>query len=410
VRLVRQSRSGFPSFTRDRSGDERSGFVGLRQRQGAPSVGEPCFAQPSTLVFCGTAPHTRLLVRCQRKLKALFEGVAFTADSLGGFYLPHRVPRRANREEQFGVDAPTCCVGPPIFGIPLCSAVPRKGHLFLAVLLGRGSCFVVAVQWIHHAPNEAVGTLPVEHGLDKGKFHIDANALGSSCMTRVLAHRGAAHEAPENTIAAFLDARRLGADGVELDVRLSGDGAFVVHHDAAIHGIGPISECNVVDLPASVPLLSAALEACEGLVVNVEIKNHPDEPGFDPTRAVATHVVEEILALDLEAEILISSFDLACVHAAKSAGPGLGVGLLTGIGADVGRALEQAVDAGFDALHPFVLDVTEEFVRAAHGAGIAVNTWTVDAEADLVRMRDFGVDAVITDDVALARRVVEAQN
>jgi glycerophosphoryl diester phosphodiesterase len=229
-------------------------------------------------------------------------------------------------------------------------------------------------------------------------------------MTRVLAHRGAAQHAPENTIAAFIDARRLGADGVELDVRISHDGAFVVHHDAEIPGIGPISECNVVDLPASVPLLSAALEACEGLLVNVEIKNDPNEPGFDPTRAVAAHVVEEILALDLGAEVLISSFDVACVRAAKSAGPGLPVGLLTGLGADLDSALDLAVEAGFDALHPFVLDVTEGVVQAAHAAGIAVNTWTVDAEADLVRMRDFGVDAVITDDVALARRVIEGKN
>jgi len=228
-------------------------------------------------------------------------------------------------------------------------------------------------------------------------------------MTRVLAHRGAAQQAPENTIAAFIDARRLGADGVELDVRISRDGAFVVHHDAAIPGIGPINECNVVDLPASVPLLSAALEACEGLLVNVEIKNDPGEPGFDPTRAVAAHVVDEVVALDSGAEILISSFDLACVRAAKSAGPGLAVGFLTGLGADLNVALEQVVEAGLDALHPFVLDVSEGFVREAHAAGIAVNTWTVDAEADLVRMRDFGVDAVITDDVALARRVVEGQ-
>ena len=54
----------------------------------------------------------------------------------------------------------------------------------------------------------------------------------ASARPLVLAHRGASAARPENTLDAFRHARELGADGVELDVRATRDGAFVVHHDA----------------------------------------------------------------------------------------------------------------------------------------------------------------------------------
>ena len=60
------------------------------------------------------------------------------------------------------------------------------------------------------------------------------------------------------------------------------DGALAVHHDPAVPGVGPLAELAAADLPPSVPLLGAALDACAGMVVNIEIKNLPGEPGFDP--------------------------------------------------------------------------------------------------------------------------------
>jgi len=57
----------------------------------------------------------------------------------------------------------------------------------------------------------------------------------------VVAHRGARAAAPENTLAAFRLAAELGADGVELDVRRTGDGLLAVHHDAALPDLGPRS-------------------------------------------------------------------------------------------------------------------------------------------------------------------------
>ena len=106
-------------------------------------------------------------------------------------------------------------------------------------------------------------------------------------MTAVYAHRGCTEGFVENTLEAFAEARRLGADGVELDVRLTADGALAVHHDAEIPGIGVIGRLAVADLPVHVPLLGDVLGACEGLEVNIEIKNAPGDPACDPTEAVA---------------------------------------------------------------------------------------------------------------------------
>jgi len=92
-------------------------------------------------------------------------------------------------------------------------------------------------------------------------------------MVSIIAHRGASARFRENTVEAFLAAARLGADGVELDVRRSADGALVVHHDALLPGGDPISNVAVANLPEYVPLLDTALEACADLFVNVEVKS-----------------------------------------------------------------------------------------------------------------------------------------
>lgn len=57
-------------------------------------------------------------------------------------------------------------------------------------------------------------------------------------MTKIFAHRGASAYAPENTLAAFDLAQRLGADGIELDVQLTKDGEVVVIHDETIDRTG----------------------------------------------------------------------------------------------------------------------------------------------------------------------------
>jgi len=221
-------------------------------------------------------------------------------------------------------------------------------------------------------------------------------------VTAVFAHRGCTDGFAENTLDAFAEARRLGADGVELDVRLTADGALAVHHDAEIPGFGAVAGLGVADLPAHVPLLADVLAVCDGLVVNVEIKNAPQDPGFDPGEAVAALTAAAIEEAGWSDRVIVSSFQATTLRAVQAADGRLALGALWGFATDSGRALEEAVDAGFRAVHPFVTTVTPELVARAHAAGLAVNVWTVNAPGDLQAMVELGVDAVITD------RVVDA--
>jgi glycerophosphoryl diester phosphodiesterase len=221
-------------------------------------------------------------------------------------------------------------------------------------------------------------------------------------MTAVFAHRGCSEGFTENTLEAFAEARRLGADGVELDVRLTQDGALAVHHDAEIPGTGPIARLSVSDLPAHVPLLADVLAVCDGMVVNVEIKNAPEDPGWDPGEAVAPLTAAAIEEAGWTDRVLVSSFQLATLRAVQAADGRLAIGALWGFGADPGPALAEAASAGFRAIHPFVTVVDRALVERAHEAGLAVNVWTVNAPDDMRAMVEAGVDAIITD------RVVEA--
>jgi glycerophosphoryl diester phosphodiesterase len=220
----------------------------------------------------------------------------------------------------------------------------------------------------------------------------------------VLAHRGASAVRPENTIDAFAEARRLGADGVELDVRRSVDGALVIHHDPVIAGLGAVSALAVHQLPPSVPLLEAALKCCAGMIVNVEIKSSPDEPGYDPAQLAAIQVASVAAAYSDVAKIVVSSFDLEAIDAVRSVEPDLATGLLVSPAAPILEALDLAERHGHTALHPFHLAVDAALVAATHEVGLAVNTWTVDDPQRIAQLAGWGVDAIITNrpDVALA--------
>ena len=216
-------------------------------------------------------------------------------------------------------------------------------------------------------------------------------------MTAVFAHRGCTQGFTENTIDAFAEARRLGADGVELDVRLTADGALAIHHDAEIPGVGVIAELEVADLPAHVPLLADVLAVCEGMVVNVEIKNAPQDPGWDAGEAVAALTAAAIDEAGWTRRVIVSSFQVATLRAVQAADGRLALGALWGFATEAERALDEAARSGFGAVHPFVVLVDGQLVERAHAMGLGVNVWTVNSPHDLQAMVELGVDTVITD-------------
>jgi len=218
----------------------------------------------------------------------------------------------------------------------------------------------------------------------------------------VLAHRGANRLAPENTVPAMREAVDRGADGVELDVHRTADDVLVVRHDAETP-IGLLGESTAAELARAlpdVPTLAAVLDVCRGRLVNVEIK--------DPDPRAAEAVVDLLAARSTGSpdDVLVSSFDLATVDRVRELAPELPTGFLS-FGLDPHAALVIALEHGHAAVHPDVwtlvnVDV-EMFVTRAHDLGLRVNVWTVNDVAQVERLRDADVDAVITDDSALYR-------
>ncbi len=220
-------------------------------------------------------------------------------------------------------------------------------------------------------------------------------------MTRVIAHRGASRAWPDNTLAAFAAAKALGADGVELDVRPTADGQLAVVHDAFLADGRAVSDTPAGELPISVPGLAAALASCGSeLLVNVEIKNDPAEPGF--SLGLADLVVG---VLDCWAgPVIVSSFHLATIDRVKALRPSRRTGwLVVAPPPDWASILEGQ---GHDALHPHHRAVTPLLADDVKQRGFELNTWTVDEAARLIELAALGVDGIVTNVPDLARRVL----
>jgi glycerophosphoryl diester phosphodiesterase len=180
-------------------------------------------------------------------------------------------------------------------------------------------------------------------------------------------------------------------------VRRTADDRLVVHHD-------PVRHLGGADLASHIPTLDAALDACEGMFVNIEIKNDPDEPDFDRSDWVAHRMCGLLTARGQGRRWLISSFRYETVAACRVVAPWLRTAWLTD---DCTQASIDRTAAGHhDAIHPQVSSIDEQAVRAAHAAGLAVNVWTCDDPRTLRQMMAWGVDGICTNvpDVAVEVR------
>lgn len=223
----------------------------------------------------------------------------------------------------------------------------------------------------------------------------------------VVAHRGASNAYGDNTLEAFAGAVDQGADGVELDVRRTRDGWLALSHDDTLADGRVVAETAFEDLPAHITDLASCLSVCTPLsVVNIEIKNWPDDRDFDPEERVAAEVVallEERGELD-DGRILVSSFHLPTVDRVRQLAPALATAWLLGFVDDLGPLVDLAAAGGHAAVHPHHSLVDEELVRRVHDRGMALNTWTCDDPDRIRELARLGVDAVVTNvpDVALA--------
>jgi len=222
----------------------------------------------------------------------------------------------------------------------------------------------------------------------------------------VIGHRGAASASPENSLLAFQAAVDQGADGVELDVRRTADGAMAIVHDEALPDGRLVVETRLAELPEHVPVLAEVLDTCRTLqVVNIEIKNWPADADFDESLTLASEVVGLLESRgDLgTGRMLVSCFHRPTVDLVHELAPGLPTALLLGFGGEPHELVQKAAERGHVAVHPHFALVDEVFVRVAHDVGLAVNVWTVDEPDAIRRLAEMGVDGIVTNvpDIAL---------
>lgn len=233
----------------------------------------------------------------------------------------------------------------------------------------------------------------------------------------VLGHRGAAGpQRGENSVGAVEGALARGADGVEVDVRLSSDGVLVCSHNPVVETASGV--CLPVASHTWGELHRAAAGAGDRLAnleqVLTAIGRHGPchlvveaKPAVD--RASAWSTVEAVhQALDgvsPDVTVTVSSFDWRLLALVRSTGSRVRTAALGGTHVPAHLVLQQALDAGHQEAHLGLAALRQapHAVRLARHLGVAVTAWTVNGLEELRRVAQWGVDGVITDNVALAR-------
>jgi glycerophosphoryl diester phosphodiesterase len=226
----------------------------------------------------------------------------------------------------------------------------------------------------------------------------------------VFAHRGGMALGPENTIQAFDAGMKAGADGLELDVHLSADGVVVVHHDRTLgrttNGSGPVAARTADELARlNIPTLREVLARYPDARVIVEMKVD--------SAALGEAVARDARAFDAVHRVCAAGFGATAVQAARVALPEMATSASQ---SEVRRVLHRTwlrwplkscAWGGYQVpeIAGRIRVVSPRFVEYAHLAGLRVQVWTVDTEADMTRLLAWGVDALISNRPDLAVRV-----
>jgi glycerophosphoryl diester phosphodiesterase len=233
-----------------------------------------------------------------------------------------------------------------------------------------------------------------------------------------VAHRGGSLEAEENTMEAFERAVGLGYTHVETDVHATRDGVAVIHHDPTLERMtgaaARIADLDWADVArirthggAAIPRAEELLAAFPRLNITFELK----------CDRVAGPLAEVITRADALGRVCIGSFATARTAAIRALlGPGLcwspahsvvAALWLAGHGLPIRRPGFAVVQV--PPVHKGIAVVTPRLMRAAARLGIEVQVWTVDDAAEMARLLDLGVGAIMTDRPTVLRRVLEAR-
>lgn len=248
----------------------------------------------------------------------------------------------------------------------------------------------------------------------------------------LIAHRGGAALAPENTFAAFDNAVKLGADALELDARLTRDGEVVVIHDASVErvtdGKGLVAETNFADLArldaghcfrdgdgfpfrgrgVHIPRLADLFARHPRVLMNIEAK--------DTTADLAEALVAVIKKAGKVDEVCIGSEDDVQGERLRALLPEACQFFPSQAAACHILAARMGNDAsgcpgGYQLLdvpmwHEGMLLLDDGVVAALHARGIPIHAWTIDDESDMRTLIERGVDGIMTDRPDVLRRVL----
>jgi glycerophosphoryl diester phosphodiesterase len=230
----------------------------------------------------------------------------------------------------------------------------------------------------------------------------------SSQSLLVIGHRGAAGEAPENTLVSFALAAEQQAGGIELDVHLSKDGQIIVCHDTTIDrtttGTGNIADLTLEELKQvdagvkynekfageKLPTLEEVVDLLPShMQINVEIKSDSLE--------LRNALIELLHRRNLLDRVFVSSFHLSCLVLLKQAEPRVKIGFLYHKEPFSPAEAKAKFDVELYSLHPHHSHVNRAYVEEAEKLGLKVYPWTVNTEERMKQLIEDGVSGIITD-------------
>lgn len=242
--------------------------------------------------------------------------------------------------------------------------------------------------------------------------------MSSNEALMVIAHRGAAGEAPENTLAAFDLGLKQGCTGIELDVHLSKDGEIIVCHDTTLDRTtdrtGAIGDLTVKEIKQAdagrwfherfegerIPLLEEVFDLVpQEVQINVEIKAGNDE--------MVPALVRLMKRMDRLSGVFVSSFDFDILDRLKELEPEARIGLLYNIRMANHDRMAELVESPVYSLHPHWSRLDKRKVAAIVERGLRVFPWTVNKEDAMRQMIECGVSGIITDYPGRLRKLLE---
>ncbi len=223
------------------------------------------------------------------------------------------------------------------------------------------------------------------------------NEIGKKRIIKI-AHRGASAYEPENTLRAFEEAIRLGADMIELDVRLSKDRELVVIHDNRLerttNGFGFVGDKTLAELKTldagrgeKIPTLREVLNTTKGRTrLVIELKEEgTEEPALD--------LIRESGSAD---EVIVVSFSPVILREVKELS-GANISIKTGaIYFMSANPIRMAKESSADAIAPYHHFVTKRLVKEAHKNNLIVIPWTVDSKSRAQKLIEMGVDGIVS--------------